>query len=260
MRGSSELPDGYAQVVRGDLVNYKTLEDNKDLAKEELDRLVAAGYAVRSKAEDTEVRTLSKLGLILKTKEDGTLKKRLVIDLRRSGGNDKSRLPERLILPRIQDGVEMIRDLRRCHPQAPSAQETSQFWGMELVLIDISDALMSLAVHPDEWAHCVSPSTEEGELVTFVALLFGFKTAPLLYSRLGAMVARFLQACVDPSKAMHQVYLDDKPMGFAGHAVGEERHLGVLALHDGGVRPQGGVQEGREGQTHCSGLESSFRW
>ena len=200
----------------GDLVNYKTVEDNKDLAKEELDRLVAAGYAVRSKAGDTEIKTLSKLGLILNTKEDGTLKKRLVIDLRRSGGNDKSRLPERLILPRIQDGVEMIRDLRRCHPQAPSAQETSQFWGMELVMIDISDAFMSLAVHPDEWAHCVSPSTEEGELVTFVALLFGFKTAPLLYSRLGAMVARFLQACVDPSKAMHQVYLDDSLWALQG--------------------------------------------
>ena len=210
------MPDGISQVTRGDLVNYKTVEDNKDLAKEELDRLVKAGYAVRSRAEDTEIKTMSKLGLILKTKEDGSLKKRLVIDLRRSGGNDKSKLPERLILPRIHDGVEMIRDLRRCHPQPPTAQEASQHWGMELVLIDISDAFMSLAVHPEEWPHCVSPSTEEGELVTFVALLFGFKTAPLLYSRLGALVARFLQACVDPTKAMHQVYLDDSLWALQG--------------------------------------------
>ena len=216
LKGSTELPDGFSQAIRGDLVNYKTVEENKELAKEELDRLVTAGYAVRGKVDDTEVKTLSKLGLILKTKEDGTLKKRLVIDLKRSGGNDKSRLPERLVLPRILDGVEMIRDLKRCHPHPPTAPEVSQHWGMELVLIDISDAFMSLAVHPDEWPHCISPSTEPGEIVTFVALLFGFKTAPLLYSRLGAMVARFLQACIDPTKALHQVYLDDSLWALQG--------------------------------------------
>eukprot|EP00439_Symbiodinium_sp_Y106_P055731 s5626_g7.t1 len=51
--------------------------------------------------------TVSKLGLILKEKEDGTMKRRIIIDLRRSGGNSKSALPERLTLPRPVDAVRM---------------------------------------------------------------------------------------------------------------------------------------------------------
>ena len=153
LKGGSDLRDGYAQALRGGLVNYKTVEDNKELAKEELDRLVAAGFAVRCKVEDTEVKTMSKLGLILKEKEDG------------------------------------------------------------------------------------------GELVKFVALLFGFKTAPLPYGRLGAMVARFPPGLHGPDQGPPSGLPGRQSVGPPGHAVGAEPGAGVRALHDGGDGAQGGVQE-----------------
>ena len=80
---------------------------------------------------------------------------------------------------------------------------------MELLLIDISDAFMTLAVHREEWKHCVAPDLKEGMYVIFVALLFGFKTAPLLWSRVAALLSRLLQSTMDPCEAQHQNYLDD---------------------------------------------------
>ena len=45
--------------------------------------------------------------------------------------------------------------------------------------------------------------------ILFVALLFGYKTAPLTWSRVAAMTARLIQSIIPAEKGMHQVYLDD---------------------------------------------------
>ena len=68
----------------------------------------------------------------------------------------------------------------------------------------------------DEHRHAVSPSNRPNEILVFKALLFGYKTAPLLYSRFGAFLARLLQACVDPAVGRHQVYLDDSLWALMG--------------------------------------------
>ena len=62
----------------------------------------------------------------------------------------------------------------------------------------------------------------------FTALLFGFKTAPLLYSRLAALVSRWLQSLVPPSLAAHQTYLDDSLWVHARTFEGEEQVSGSL--------------------------------
>ena len=157
--------DATTAIIRGDLVNYVSVEDNKQHAVDELRRYEECRYLFRMKAEEAEVqfkkRTISKLGLILKEKEDGSLKKRIIIDMRRSKGNQKAHLPERLVLPRPLDAVEMIRDVfntddgRNYHPE--------KRWGSEFVLIDVTDAFMSFAVKEEEWGHCLSPAPQEGD-------------------------------------------------------------------------------------------------
>ena len=208
-----ESEDAVSTIVRGDLINYTSVEENKEHAIEELERLESHKYLFRLDAAEAERdfrrRTISKLGLILKERPDKTLKKRVIVDMRRSNGNLKSHLPERLILPRPMDAIQMVRDL--------GGQEHGEHWplesrwGSEFILIDVTDAFMSFSVRREEWGHCLSPSPmDDGSgLVCFTALLFGFKTAPLLYSRLAALVSRFLQACIPPQIGMHQTYLDD---------------------------------------------------
>ena len=43
------------------------------------------------------------MAFIQKTKDDGKVKNRIVVDMRRSGGNSRSQVPERLVLPRVTD-------------------------------------------------------------------------------------------------------------------------------------------------------------
>ena len=188
------------------------MEDNKTHAKDELRRYEENGYMKRLTVEEAndrfKKRTLSKLGLVLKEREDGSMKKRIVIDLRRSEGNGKAHLPERLILPRPWDCVLMTRELRAMAPRADSFSPEER-WGAEYAVVDITDAFMSYGLHPSEWGHALTPSTEAGECLLFVAMLFGYKTAPLVFSRLAALIARFIQAGLDPTVAVHQVHLDD---------------------------------------------------
>ena len=81
--------------------NYKSFTDNPDDAQVEVDRYLKEGYAVLIDKAEAEKKftlgTVSKLALIVKTKPDGSKKRRVVIDLRRSGGNALATCPEHLV-------------------------------------------------------------------------------------------------------------------------------------------------------------------
>ena len=206
--------DADEQLRGGSITNYKSVTLQEADAKKELDRYHSKGYSIHISEERLKEEfkdgTISRLGLVTKLKEDGQVKHRIVVDLRRSGGNDKSSLPERLILPRPWDAVHSIRSIYNAGLEASSEPQ------MELAVIDVTDAFMSLAVDSREWKHCIAPYTTEGEYVVFVALLFGFKTAPLLWSRVAAMISRFLQSAIPEKEAEHQSYLDDSLWALAG--------------------------------------------
>ena len=177
-------------------------------ARIELDRYRTEGYLV-DVDRDTVVNemghgTISKLGLIVKEKPEGK-KRRIILDLRRSGGNRKSVLPEKLVLPRPRDAVAMIRD----NYNQRSVSGADEGYTRELVVVDISDAFMALAVHESELPHTLAPNVDDHNFYMFVALLFGYKTAPLLWSRVAALVARLLQSLVQGGEGQHQTYLDD---------------------------------------------------
>lgn len=145
--------------------------------------------------------TVSRLGLVLKIKDDGQKKRRILdpdIDLRRSGGNAKSVLPEKLVLPRLTDGVKLIKEIRKRSTQASDRAGEDE---MELALVDVSDAFTVLPVAKAELKHTMAPSTKEGEMLVFQALLFGYKVAPLLYSRFAALIARLLQGAVEQGRS-----------------------------------------------------------
>ena len=133
------------------------------------------------------------LALLLKQKEDGSLKRKVIMDLRRSGGNARCAVEERIVLPRGQDVIEGIRFLRsrldvvkdflkeKCW--VPGEGESEDSWqDMELMTADLSDAYCHLAIHRDEAPNCLAPGLEEGQLILFAAVLFGYKGAPLLWA------------------------------------------------------------------------------
>lgn len=209
MVAEAELEDATAQMSKGSLLNYKSVLDDMENAKTELDRYRQAGYLKDITKKEVEESmghgTISKLGLIVKEKPEG-IKRRIIIDLRRSGGNQKAVLPEKLTLPRPRDAVATVRDVfeLRGHCQQHEGPVTR-----EMAVIDIQDAFMSLGVATEELPHTLTPSLVENEYYCFCALLFGYKTAPLLWSRTAALLARLQQSLLDGHEGQHLVYLDD---------------------------------------------------
>ena len=215
-RGDAEgWMDTDQQLQGGSVINYKSVQEQPSDAEVELNRYREKGYVKDLSEEQLRSEfpggTISRMGLIVKEKEGGGVKRRFIVDLRRSTGNSKARLPERLVLPRPMDAVNSIKSMVRQGKHKGMNEKD-----LELVLVDISDAFMTLAVHRDEWKHCVAPGLQEGSYVIFVALLFGFKTAPLLWSRVAALLSRLIQSALDPSEAQHQNYLDDGLWCFQG--------------------------------------------
>ena len=226
--------DAVSAIIRGDLLNYLSVEDNKGAAIEELKRYQENKYLYTLSAEEAEKtfprRTVSKLGLILKQREDGSTKKRIIVDMRRSQGNLKAHLPERLVLPRPMDVIAMTRDVY--DKEGPRRTSSQEMWGSEYVLIDVTDAFMSFGIHKDERGHCISPfpkmTSSDPDLVCFTALLFGGKTAPLLYSRLASLTSRILQAITKPEVGIHQTYLDDSLWFFQGPLVQRNKAISLV--------------------------------
>eukprot|EP00435_Cladocopium_sp_Y103_P042020 s1275_g11.t1 len=115
----STADDPYAiaeaeQLARGEVLNYKSVSEDFTNAKIELERYKSEGYLVElSKDEVLDTMghgTISRLGLIVKEKPSG-IKRRIIIDLRRSGGNTKASLPEKLVLPRPKDALGSARNI-----------------------------------------------------------------------------------------------------------------------------------------------------
>ena len=73
------------------MANYKSFTDEPEHVRTELGRLVEEGFAVvlpTGKASEVHKHgTVSKLALLVKEKEDGSVKRWIIIDLLRSGGN-----------------------------------------------------------------------------------------------------------------------------------------------------------------------------
>ena len=218
--------DMNAELERKGFRNYASMEENQEDAMLEIQRYEKEGYVQRLPKSEGLSRyangTISRLGLVLKVKENGEKKRRVVIDLRRSGGNNKSKLPEKLVLPRPCDIIRMLKEMNEKRPHKSAAEN------FEFAVVDIADAFTTLPLHPLEHKHAVAPSPVAEELLVFKALLFGYRTAPLLYSRFGAMLARLLQSAVNAGEAAHQVYLDDSLWAFVGELKQRSSNLALV--------------------------------
>ena len=201
------------------VVNYKSFIDYAEDAAIEVERLVEANFAkVINKQRAVEKfgeGTVSRIALLVKQKEDLTVKRRIIVDMRRSGGNDRATCPERIILPRIQDVTKMGQDMaRRCTEVEEATrnyrenQRDKDPVVAQLIAFDLKDAFCHFGLCKEELKHSLAPLDDEN-FVLFSAMLFGFRSAPLIMGRLSAAIGRLWQAMMEPYEAQLQVYIDD---------------------------------------------------
>ena len=222
------------------MANYKSFTDEPEHARAEL---VEEGFAVvlpTNKANSTRKHgSVSKLALLVKEKDDGSVKRRIIIDLLRSGGNARCRVPERTVLPRVVDVVDSFRYLWKTRDRMAIKARDEEWvldderpdggiYDFEMITADLSDAYCHLPVHPEEHANCLSPGIHQTETLMWVAMLFGFRGAPLLMGRFAACLARLWQSLIAPSEMQSQLYVDDPMWILRGPSFRRNRNLALL--------------------------------
>lgn len=258
MEENEEVDQTPELAVQLGLENYSSIKENEDEAKAELARYESKNFARVVDTEELTRRfpdkgTMSKLALILKTKDDGTKKARIILDMRRSGGNSRCRVPERITLPRATDVVKSAVWMRqhscdlREQLRAEGHRDTDPDQA-EMFSIDLADAFCHWPVCQEELANCVAPHAEPGRFVVFVALLFGFKGAPLLMGRLSACIGRIIQALVQPWELQSQVYIDDILGGLAGPIEHRQKILAMVLYTLGAFGVNVSLAKGERGR------------
>ena len=109
---------------KGNHVSFvEAKEDAEVVLQRYLDKEFAEKPIRRQVQPVLKRRSLSRLGWAGKRKRDGTRKLRIIVDLHRSGVNARTLTPQRLVLPRIGDAVESLRDLMEGREQGTLQDE-----------------------------------------------------------------------------------------------------------------------------------------
>ena len=205
--------------------NYTSAEDEPEtrlsLLRKMTDRGWAEEFSGLQAARDflgSPDLVFNRLALITKERADGTLKHRLVWDLRRSGVNEFVSPGERVVLPRLGDVVRDARDLWGSAPHDSS---------VAFIGVDVSDAFHLIPLHPSEWKYTLAAVGER--LFVFRVLVFGSASAPTVWGRFAALAGRLCAAVLDRAHARAQVYVDDPIVTLRGSPA-VVQHEGALFL------------------------------
>ena len=201
--------------------NYRSADDEVDTSRDILDKMVQNGWSYKYTSLEAAARALgvkglvlNKLGLITKTKPDGTVKHRLVWDLRRSGVNAITLQGERVVLPRILDLVNSIAELAG----ALGPGETISLLGT-----DIADAFHQVPLDQREWKY--TAAALGGFVYIFRVLVFGSVSAPTVWGRYAAWLGRSTCALLANERLRLHIYVDDPIYVASGTASQRARAL-----------------------------------
>ena len=234
-----------------------------------MNRLLELGYVVKISEEQARsyftAPVISKLGLLVKPKADGSVKRRVIVDALRSGANRRARCPERIVLPRPQDVYTMAADLKAQEPQLLEWYRAkglpTKEWGSELVAADLTDAFTHFAVHPAEHEQCLSPAGDGKNYYVFVAMFFGHKCAPLIMCRLSALLTRLLQGLFWQAELQLATYIDDPLTALVGSRERRVRNLSLVLLTLGALGIRLAWHKGARGcKITWIGVSFTLRW
>ena len=205
--------------------NYASVDENRDMVQAEIDRLAANGFVTKYPSWAAVIKkfgnvVVSKMAAIVKTKEDGSTKLRLIIDMRRSHVNEHVKIQERIVLPRV---IDMLQDTLALQGRTVTDDE------LDMIVLDWADAFHSMGVHPEEFAHQIVKGFG-GEYVGYETVLFGGAGSPGVWGRAAAFLGRSGQSMFAADEVRIQVYVDDPWSVWRGPAETRARNLGTLLL------------------------------
>ena len=213
---ASRLEGYLTDDAHGSAVNYKSFEEAGQHAQKLLDKLHDEG---RSDVFNTwrevceavgDNAKLTRLACVVKQKESGEVKYRLVIDSRRSGVNGLCKVRERVLLPKITDAVAALNRVR----QGMDMQSDDE---LEMFSADFRDAFHTLPLRKEDRCYVICKDMH-GKYHVSKVVLFGLAPGPLLWARLASAAMRVSQAAVQEHEASVVCYVDDPLMFIRGRA------------------------------------------
>ena len=248
--------------------NYTSFVGAPEDAGEEMSRLQGLGFVkklpVKRAEEYFQNPVVSKLGLIVKTRADGTKKRRVIVDARRSGANARAKCPERIVLPQPSDVHHSLRDMKALEPQLlrrcrAEGRELDD-WAAEFAAGDFTDAFTHFPVAEGELGNCVSPA-EPGYVYVFLALFFGHKSAPLIMCRFSALLSRLIQSLFWKAEVQLSTYIDDPLWMLVGSLRRRTRNLSLALLTLAALGVRMSWKKGARGSSVTwIGVSFSIRW
>ena len=117
---------------------------------------------------------------ILKEKEDGSIKRRIILDMRRSFGNSRAKVGERIVLPRLTDVTAMLQDMWKPRGGHKGRRRDGDPDDFELYLVDLEDAFCHFPVRREELRHSVTLDEWDQDALVWTAMLFGYRATLLV--------------------------------------------------------------------------------
>ena len=189
--------------------NYKSAEENRQAFSKEVERLITAGFVTKYATYEDLKRQfndviISKVAALIKDRDDGTQKVRIIIDMLRSRVNAFVRLSERIVLPRLMDIVtDLLALTDEAYWAAGQDGET-----IDIMVADFQDAFHTLGVLKEERPYQVFKLPCGGYGV-YETAVFGGGGSPLTWGRAAAFVGRSSQSLFCPTRARIEIYVDD---------------------------------------------------
>ena len=191
--------------------------------------------------------TPAPLGCIVKVKEDGSTKTRVIMDLRRNCVNSATRVPERQVLPTVMHHAMDLLKLT-----GPMTEDDDIY----TMVLDFCDAFMGIPLAAEEQAFnacyleggierargpAFPGEVRRGSVVVWRVLGFGGKPNPVVYSRAASFAARTGQALLRTSAACRhgtrkcapgrlQLYVDDPVLSLVGAQADVDAGIDILLV------------------------------
>ena len=137
-----------------------------------------------------------------------------ILDALCNGTNGLIQVQERIVLPRTHDVVTDILDLLELL-EPPFEIIGTMDWGFELLVVDFSDAVLSILLHEKERG-CTVVTDGQCKWFAYRGFPFGLVSGPLVWGRVAAYLARLAQAVSHSAQeARVQTHVDDPLISLA---------------------------------------------
>ena len=149
----------------------------------------------------------NKFACLTKVRSDGTCKRRIIMDARRSGVTASSRKMYKAVLPRQTD---LVQDTLRLLSGAKDAES------VDYMVLDADDAFWQVPLHPKErrfYCAMLRDSNGKTRFLSYARTPQGSRGAPLSWSQTFGLVCRCVSSVVRdpviPDAHEMEVYVDD---------------------------------------------------